>query len=114
MPSEQLIQHEWAKHGTCMAARPEAYLQEARTHYGRVRYPNMDALSRQGLSAGQFAKAFAGANPGLHADMFRIIAPRGWLQEIRICLDRKQNWARCPVHQNGMPYAARLRIWRGH
>lgn len=113
MPSEQLIRHEWARHGTCMAARPEAYLQEARVQYGRIRYPDMAALSRQPLTAGQFAKAFAAVNPGLRADMFGITGPRGWLQEIRICLDRKLNWARCPVHQKGILPAARLRIWRG-
>lgn len=114
-PSAQLIQHEWAKHGTCMTTRPKAYFDEARALYGAIRYPDMDALSRRDtLTAGQFANAFAAANSGITADMMRITATRGgWLDEVWLCLDRARKPARCPVHQGGLEPAARLKIWRG-
>jgi len=114
-PSAQLIQHEWAKHGTCMAGTsPRGYFQRSTAMYARLRYPDMDALSRRDLTAGGFAAAMARANPGLAADMMRVTAGRdGWLDEVWICLDRRFRYARCPAHQGGLAPAAPLRIWRG-
>ncbi|WP_326524701.1 ribonuclease T2 family protein [Sphingomonas sp.] len=114
-PSTQLIQHEYAKHGTCMGIPPRAYFERAGSLYARVRYPDMDALSRrEKLTAGQFAAAFARANRGLTADMLRITANRqGWLDEVWVCLDTRFAYTRCPSHQRSLPAARRLKIWRG-
>jgi ribonuclease T2 len=114
-PSAQLIQHEWAKHGTCMPGEtPASYFARASRLYARVRYPDMDALSRRPLTAGGFALAMARANSGLRADMMRITADkRGWLDEIWLCLDRRFQAARCPAHQGGLAPGAALKIWRG-
>ncbi len=74
-PSAQLLQHEWAKHGTCMPGyRPARYFNQSAGLYGKLRYPDMDALSRAPLTAGRFASAMAGANPGMKADMMRVTA----------------------------------------
>ena len=114
-PSAQLLQHEWAKHGTCMAATtPVAYFARSSTLYAALRYPDMAALSRRRLTAGGFAAAMARANPGLGADMMRVTATRrGWLDEVWICLDKRFRYARCPAHQGGMPPVSALKIWRG-
>lgn len=113
-PSAQLIQHEWAKHGTCMTTRPETYFAEARAHYTKIRYPDMDALSRlPNLTVAQFSHAFAAANPGLTPAMFRVTGARGWLDEVWICMNRQRKWTRCPTHQKGLGDSARLKIWRG-
>lgn len=113
-PSAQLLQHEWAKHGTCMGGTPAAYFARSNALYGRLRYPDMDALSRRRLTAGQFAAALARANPGLSADMMRITANKsGWLDEVWLCLDRRFRYQRCPSHQGGLAPSAPLRIWRG-
>lgn len=111
-PSAQLIQHEWAKHGTCMTTRPERYFAEARRLYARIRYPDMAALARrEGLTAGQFATAFATANPGFKADMMRITATRGgYLDEVWLCLDTRLKPRRCPAHQGGLASGAKIRI----
>ncbi len=113
-PSAQLLQHEWAKHGTCMPGnRPARYFNQSAGLYGKLRYPDMDALSRAPLTAGRFATALAGANPGLNADMMRVTATKqGWLDEVWICLDRRFRYRRCPVHQGGLDPAAPLKIWR--
>jgi ribonuclease T2 len=97
-PSVQLLQHEYAKHGTCMGVPPSAYFSRARALFERVRVPDMDALSRrEGLSARVFAAAFARANPGMTPDMMRITATRGdWLDELWLCLDTRFRPARCP------------------
>lgn len=118
-PSAQLLQHEWAKHGTCMSGTgagisPSQYFARSTALYRRLRYPDMDALSREPLSAGGFAAAMARANPGLRPDMMRITADRdGWLDEVWMCLDRRMRGARCPAHQGGLAASAPLRIWRG-
>jgi ribonuclease T2 len=114
-PSAQLLQHEWAKHGTCMPGyRPAKYFNQSAGLYGKLRYPDMNALSRTPLTAGRFAAAMAGANSGLKPDMMRVTATRqGWLDEVWICLDRRFRYRRCPVHQGGLNPSAPLQIWRG-
>ncbi len=114
-PSAQLIQHEWAKHGTCMAGYdPARYFDQATTLYRRLRYPDMEALSRRPLTAGAFAAAMARANPGLRADMMRVTTTRqGWLDEVWICMDRAFGYRRCPAHQGGAAPGTTIRIWRG-
>jgi ribonuclease T2 len=114
-PSAQLIQHEWAKHGTCMAGySPERYFGQANALYRRLRFPDMEALSRRQLTAGGVAQAMARANPGLRPDMMRITADRqGWVDEIWLCMNRQFRYQRCPAHQGGLATTSRVRVWRG-
>jgi ribonuclease T2 len=113
-PSIQLIQHEWAKHGSCATRNPRGYLRAGRIMYRAIRYPDMDALSRDTLTVGQFATAFAAANRGITTDMLRVQTNgRGWLTEVRICLARDFRPQRCPAYQRAAPDRARIRIWRG-
>lgn len=111
-PSPQLLQHEWARHGSCMAATPEAYFDEAERQYGLVVMPDMTALSANGSpSAGDVRRAFVAANPGLERSMIAVSAGRGgWLDEVRLCLDRRFAWAACPVGERGMSDGARIRV----
>jgi len=49
-PSAQLLQHEWAKHGTCMPGEtPASFFRRSTGMYARLRYPDMNALSRRPL-----------------------------------------------------------------
>jgi ribonuclease T2 len=112
-PSAQLIQHEWAKHGTCMGTTPAAYFARSSAMYAKLRYPDMDALSRRPLTVGQFAAAFAKSNPGIPASAVRVTAKSGWLDELWLCLDRRFAYERCKPNTGGLPENARLKIWRG-
>lgn len=114
-PSAQLLQHEWAKHGTCMAGYdPARYFGLSTGLYAKLRYPDMDALSRQPLNAAALAQAMATANPGLRADGMRITTDRqGWLDEIWICLDKAFAYTRCAAHSGGVSADTAVRIWRG-
>jgi len=52
-PVPWLIEHEWAKHGSCMAQSPEAYWGIARHIWARFKWPDADRLSlRPGLTVG--------------------------------------------------------------
>ena len=114
-PSAQLIQHEWAKHGTCMATTPEAYFRRSRALYAKLRFPDMTALSRRpNLTAGQLATAVARLNPGMTAQSLRITIDRqGWLDELWICLDLNFRATACPAHQGGVVPGSAIKIWRG-
>ena len=113
-PSAQLLQHEWAKHGTCMTNRPADYFTRSTALYRGLRYPDMAALSRRPLTAGGFAQAFAAANPGMRPNMMRVTAGRnGWLDEVWLCLSTRFRPQPCPAHQGGLAPGAPLRIWRG-
>lgn len=114
-PSEQLIQHEWAKHGTCMSGEtPESYFARSSAMYRRLRFPDMDRLSRdRSLTVGGFQRAFAAANPGMRPDMMRVTVTRaGWLDEVWLCRDKRFNAVRCPAHQGGAAPGRPIRIQR--
>lgn len=115
MPSAALQRHQYAKHGSCSGLTPAAYFARARSLYAAVRYPDMDALSRRpGLTAGQFAAAFARANPGMTSAMLRVRAGRDrWLDEVWLCLDTRFRPRACPAHQRGVAAHTPLRVWRG-
>lgn len=114
-PSPQLLQHEWAKHGTCMAGyTPQRYFAQSTGLFERLRYPDMEALARTPVTAGRLAQAIARENPGLRADMMRITTTRqGWLDEVWLCLDTRFRYRACPAHQGGVVSSTTVRIWRG-
>ncbi|UVO55876.1 ribonuclease T [Sphingomonas sp. SUN039] len=114
-PSAQLQQHEWAKHGSCMNGSADDYFRRSTGLYGRLRFPDMDLLSRQReLTVGALAAALARGNPGVAPDMVRITTTKGgWLDEVWLCLDLKFVYARCTRAQGGgAASTARLKIWR--
>jgi ribonuclease T2 len=120
-PSVQLLQHSWAKHGTCMARKPETYFGAARLMFEAIEFPDMDRLSRQGtkdgeapLNAAGLAEAFSTYNEGLPAKAVKVKTnERGWLQEVRICLDKVFKPQACPRFIQGAQDKARVKIWRG-
>lgn len=114
-PSAQLLQHEWAKHGTCMAGEtPDSYFRRSTTLFRKLRYPDMISLSRRPLTAGKLAAAIARVNPGMRANMMRITTDKqGWLDEVWLCMNKSFRYARCPAHAGGVKANARVKIWRG-
>ncbi|MFM9977979.1 MAG: ribonuclease T2 family protein [Sphingomonadaceae bacterium] len=114
-PSVQLLQRQWTKHGSCMNTDADGYFRQATALYGRIRYPDMGALSRRPtLTAGALVAAIARINPGLQPSMLRITTERGgWLDEVRICLDRNFRYMRCNPLRAGVGASAPVRIWRG-
>lgn len=114
-PAVQLLAHEWAKHGSCMVRGAEDYFRVGNILADSLRYPAMERLSRDpALTAGALRRAFAAANPGRKADSFGLVVnQRGWLREVRVCLDRRFRAARCNAFQAGPRDTAAVKIWRG-
>ena len=88
-PSPQLMQHEWAKHGTCIAgATPDTYFDQSNRLFYGLRLPDMRKLAEAPTTESKFVQAFAAANPGMEPDSIRLnLDKQGWLQEVWLCLD---------------------------
>lgn len=115
MPSARLIARQWAKHGSCMAKRPQTYLNVTRILWQSLQIPDYDAISReQGLTAGRIRSAFAAENPGWPETAIAVrLNQRGWLEEIRLCYSRRFRPVRCAAGRRGAADSAPAKIWRG-
>lgn len=114
-PSVQLLQHEWAKHGTCVAgATPASYFARSTGLFRQLRFPDMAALGRGRISAGDLSRALADANPALPAEAVRVtVNRRGWLDELWLCLDTRFRYARCRAGSGGVSPTTAIRIETG-
>ena len=114
-PAPRLLEHEWAKHGSCMTKTPEAYFKTSSILWQSLRWPDADRLSRQdGLIVGDLRSAFVIANPDWRREMIGIVLSRnGWLREVRLCYGRDFMPAACPRERLGPRDSAPLKIWRG-
>lgn len=91
IPSAELVEHEWNKHGTCSALSAEAYFASIETAMARLKIPE-DFLRRranQRISITHLEQAFLDANPGLGAEALTIECRSHYLTEVRVCLDRE-------------------------
>lgn len=113
-PSTQQLQHEWAKHGTCMAGyTPDRYFDQAGKLYRAIHVPDLRAMSYGHPTVDSVKRAIADANPGLKPDMIKLSLDRqGWLQEVWFCLDTKFARMACAEPQRE-PGDAPVLIWRG-
>nr|MBP6441579.1 ribonuclease T [Sphingorhabdus sp.] len=118
-PSPQLLQHQWAKHGSCMANRPDTYFGAARLLFNAIEFPDMARLSREPergtpLTAQVLAERMADLNDGLPTDAITVKTnAKGWLQEVHICLGKDFKPRRCPTFTRRAPATAQIKIWRG-
>ena len=113
LPAQQL-QHEWAKHGVCMAGyTPDRYFDRSEQLYRAIHVPDLRALSYRDQTVASVKQAIADTNPGLRPDMFKLTLDRqGWLQEIWFCLDTKFTRMVCAEPQREGA-EAKVLIWRG-
>jgi len=96
-PTPRLIDHQWAKHGTCSGLEPEAYFQLTDRIRRKVVIPAAYAFPRP-VAATQLdnvRKAFRQANPAMPADGIRAKASDHQLGEVRICVTREGDFRSC-------------------
>jgi ribonuclease T2 len=115
MPSARMQAHEWAKHGSCMARRPETYFKVTRILWHGLRMPDFDRLSRDPqLTAGAIREAVASANPGWRSEAIGLVVNgRGWLEELRLCYAKDFMPTPCDRRRFGPADGARVKVWRG-
>ena len=114
-PNPQLIQHEWAKHGTCMAGyTPDRYFTTSNRLFAGFVQPNLRSLSFRPQTAASVQRAIARVNPGIGPDMMRLnLNKKGWLQEVWLCLDTQFKPERCAADKGGARPDDKVLIWRG-
>jgi ribonuclease T2 len=99
MPSEALIDHEWATHGTCTGLSQKDFFTRLMLARASVQLPV------QITSIGQTEKnevfriesQFAGANPSFPGGAFRVDCRNNALTEVRVCLDKNLKARACPA-----------------
>lgn len=97
MPSESLINHEWATHGTCTGLSQKDYFTRVMLARAAVQLPV------QITSIGQTEKdevfriesEFVGANPSFPASAFRVDCRNNALTEVRVCFDKNIKGRAC-------------------
>jgi len=91
IPTESLIQHEWATHGTCTGLSAADYFAALRKARDSIKLPaDLNQPSHtMSLSPAGIESEFAAANPGFPRAAFRTSCYRdGELQEVRVCLSK--------------------------
>ena len=91
IPSESLIQHEWANHGTCSGLSANDYFAAVRRARDSVTIPRdlKEPARPLQLSPADIETKFAAANPRFPKDAFRVSCYQdGELQEVRICFNK--------------------------
>lgn len=88
MPSRGLVIHEWRTHGSCSGLDPEVYFDTVTRAWSGLRLPALRTDSDQRVAAAGLREQFREANPQLSPDGLRLVCSRGYLSEVRICLDK--------------------------
>jgi ribonuclease T2 len=91
IPTESLIQHEWATHGTCTGMSAANYFALVRRARDMVKIPNELVAPGTQLRMGssEVEAKFAAANPNFPRGAFRVSCYRdAELQEVRIALNK--------------------------
>ena len=110
-PSTSLLQHEWAKHGTCHWADAPTYFASAQAVAAKLTLPDAAALAPAGLTAGALRDAVVAANPALPRDsLFVATDNRQRLTELRICLTTRYEPVACENGDIGAADRATLKV----
>ncbi|HLK51716.1 MAG TPA: ribonuclease T2 [Bryobacteraceae bacterium] len=91
IPTDSLIQHEWAAHGTCSGLSAADYFATLRKGRDSVTLPpDLNQPARQvRLSPEEIETKLAAANPAFPKSAFRTSCYRNQeLEEIRVCLNK--------------------------
>lgn len=98
MPSDKLVIHEYAKHGTCSGLDPTAYFGLARQLYSSIAIPQRynGTSSETTVAIRDVVSDFRKANPALRPDMIAVSCNRdGRLREITFCFSKSGQPAHC-------------------
>jgi ribonuclease T2 len=98
MPGKQLIQHEWAKHGTCSGLSTQDYFGAIEKLYrGLVVRAEFKAPSSAAQTdSATIEKKFAAAN-NAPKTAFRVSCPQNEFSAVEVCLSKDLQYQACPA-----------------
>lgn len=96
-PTPKLLEHEWAKHGTCSGLGAKGYLDAADKAVGAVKIPEQlqPFSSTHYFQAQEIANLFRQSNPGIAADGIAVICNGPELSEVRVCMGKDLGFGAC-------------------
>ncbi len=94
MPDRGLIQHEWARHGTCSGLATQNYFSQIETAFHKVEIPADYRNSRNAITASpaEIEHKFAQAN-NAPAGTFRVVCSREL--DVEVCLTKDLQFRQC-------------------
>jgi ribonuclease T2 len=97
MPGQSLIQHEWAKHGTCTGLSTQDYFAAIEKLYSGLTVPGDFKKPSSGAetSASAIENEFAAAN-NAPAEAFRVSCPQNEFSAVEICISKGMQYQACP------------------
>ncbi|MBV8441236.1 MAG: ribonuclease T2, partial [Hyphomicrobiales bacterium] len=98
-PTDDLAEHEYAKHGTCTGLSATDYFAAVRYARDQLKIPDMLKAPHQAqrLSPQAIEQAFIDANANLHPDNMAVTCGHGELIDVRFCLTRNlKAFSTCP------------------
>lgn len=111
-PTEKLLEHEWAKHGTCSGLGAMGYLQASDTALGAVKIPEQlqPFSTSYYFKAQEIAQMFRQSNPGLPEDGIAVICKGPELSEVRVCLSKDLEFGACGKGVKSQCRAGEIRV----
>ncbi|WP_192456738.1 ribonuclease T2 family protein [Musicola keenii] len=111
-PSDDLLTHEWEKHGTCSGLGAKGYLEAADQALSQVKVPpELQAPHKPlFLSADKILTAFRQSNPDIPADGLVVACNKKELSEVRVCLDKQLKFQSCASNIKSNCPAGEIRI----
>lgn len=97
MPGSSLIQHEWAKHGTCSGLSVDDYFAAIEKLYNELQVPDdfKQPSSSSMANPSGIEQKFAAAN-NAPATAFRVSCPQNKFSAVEICLSKDLKYKACP------------------
>src|SRR5271169_4860997 len=97
MPGSSLIQHEWAKHGTCSGLSVDQYFSAIEKFYDGLKEPDDFKKPSSSTTTGpsDIEQKFATANQAPQA-AFRVSCPQNAFSAVEICLTKDFQYQACP------------------
>ena len=116
MPTDNLVFHEWRKHGTCSGDDPQTYFAKARRAARSIRIPDMLKSPEADRTAApiEIERAFTSANIGLPINGIAVTCSGGALDEVRICMTRDLRFRACPEVDRRACRASNITIPAAH
>ena len=98
MPGKQLIQHEWAKHGTCSGLTVKDYFAAIEKLYTGLTIPEdfQQPSNSVRTTATDIEAKFATAN-NAPKEAFRVSCPQNEFSAVEICLTKALSYQTCPT-----------------
>jgi len=96
-PTPKLLDHEWAKHGTCSGLGATGYFDAADKAVGAVKIPEVlqPSTTPHYFEANEIAQLFRQSNPGIPEKGVAILCSGPELSEVRVCMGKDLSFGDC-------------------